>query len=574
MKHKNKFLLLSALLAAVCGIGAAACKGHTHEYGSWETVKEPTCTEDGLRARRCTGCDEEETEKIESPGHSFGEWTETEPPTCTAEGKSERTCTVCGETETNTLPKTEHTDGGWEFDDSGHWKNCAVCGETIAKKTAHTAQDGICSVCGYQEGVTDGLIYTEYDDHCVLYWMGDVTETEIVIPAYHNGKPVTEIGPSAFHDSKIVSIHIPDTVTAIGSTAFNWCQKLETVTGMKNVETIGEMAFCRTNVSQIPLGERLVSVGASAFESSGLKELQIPDSVTDLGESCFSGCRSLLSVEIGKGVRELPHLCFYQCAKLGSVTFSEGLESTGKCTFDLCPITALEFPSTLKTIGEESFTRTALERLVVPDSVTKIEARAFEECESLLSADLGNGLVSLGQDAFRRCYGCMTVKIGRALSEIGAGAFDMMYGSGMFGNQESLENIAVDGANQHFYSRDGILYERATNKIRKIPFKIAGNVAVADGVTQIVKEAPMTDGHNAVVADTFENRALVTEITLPASVAVFGFHAFYGCSALTKITFLGSSVQWKEIQKDSTWRSPTLTSVTCNDITLTEDDIG
>lgn len=43
-----------------------------HNFGDWEIVKEPTCTEEGLKERICSVCGDKESEKIATE-HSFGE---------------------------------------------------------------------------------------------------------------------------------------------------------------------------------------------------------------------------------------------------------------------------------------------------------------------------------------------------------------------------------------------------------------------------------------------------------------------------------------------------------------------
>ncbi len=72
------------------------------------------------------------------------------------------------------------------------------------------------------------------------YYFDDSTNvTEIVIP-----DSVTKIGPSAFeYCDKLTDIIIPDSVTIIGSDAFRGCRNLETATLRRNVSCIGEDAF-------------------------------------------------------------------------------------------------------------------------------------------------------------------------------------------------------------------------------------------------------------------------------------------------------------------------------------------
>lgn len=94
------------ILAFIILLTLTAC-AHEHEFGEWETVKEATCTEDGLKERACS-CGEKESETLVTTGHEFGEWEIVEDPSCVADGIKERFCS-CGEKETETIPMLERT---------------------------------------------------------------------------------------------------------------------------------------------------------------------------------------------------------------------------------------------------------------------------------------------------------------------------------------------------------------------------------------------------------------------------------------------------------------------------------
>ena len=98
------------LIILVVAVFMTAC-GHEHSFGEWSTVKEATCTEEGIRERSCK-CGEKETESIAPSGHSFGEWKAVREATCTEEGVRERSC-KCGEKESETIPATGHNFGEW-----------------------------------------------------------------------------------------------------------------------------------------------------------------------------------------------------------------------------------------------------------------------------------------------------------------------------------------------------------------------------------------------------------------------------------------------------------------------------
>ena len=146
---------------------------------------------------------------------------------------------------------------------------------------------------------SNGLLYTEYGDGYALVGIGTCTDTEIVISAYHLGKPVIAI--NSFSDNKLVtSIEIPHTVKTIFASAFSGCTKLQKVIFSKNsaLTEIGINAFKYCfSLTQIELPNSLTTIQNGAFLGcSGLEEIFIPISVTTVRNSIFEGCTNLTKI--------------------------------------------------------------------------------------------------------------------------------------------------------------------------------------------------------------------------------------------------------------------------------------
>ena len=209
---------------------------------------------------------------------------------------------------------------------------------------------------------------------------------EYEIPAYYGEgdsyAPVTEIADEGFASTRFSKITVPETVTSIGTAAFSFCYALETVefadgiklekfshglfgestslrqikipdsvrtvdplafkgcTGLSLVEAgcvevIGARAFegC-TALESISLPDTLTTIGNMAFFNSGLKSVEIPDSVRDivttdgegnektvygLGLASFNNCLNLESVKIGGGVKVITSGAFGYCLALKEI---------------------------------------------------------------------------------------------------------------------------------------------------------------------------------------------------------------------------------------------------------------
>ena len=66
----------------------------------------------GKKERCCASCTAKEYEIIPALNHSYGEWQTIKEPTCTEEGQKERICSRCSHSETETLSVIAHTYDG------------------------------------------------------------------------------------------------------------------------------------------------------------------------------------------------------------------------------------------------------------------------------------------------------------------------------------------------------------------------------------------------------------------------------------------------------------------------------
>ena len=111
---------------------------HAHSYT--DTVKIPTCTEQGYTIKTCEcGYSFVDPDSItQSVPHTYGGWTVIQPAACGTAGAEKRVCTVCGAEETREIAALEHVFGAWKT------TTAADC-ETAGKETRS------CTLCGVEE---------------------------------------------------------------------------------------------------------------------------------------------------------------------------------------------------------------------------------------------------------------------------------------------------------------------------------------------------------------------------------------------------------------------------------------
>ena len=123
-------------------------------------------------------------------------------------------------------------------------------------------------------------------------------------------------------------------VTSIGNYAFFDCSGLTSITIPDSVTSIGYSAFSGfsgcSGLTSITIPDCVTSIGYSAFSGcSGLTSITIPDSVTSIGYSAFSGCSGLTSITIPGGVTSIGDYAFSRCSGLTSVAIPDSVTSIG-----------------------------------------------------------------------------------------------------------------------------------------------------------------------------------------------------------------------------------------------------
>jgi hypothetical protein len=237
--------------------------------------------------------------------------------------------------------------------------------------------------------------------------------TSVIIP-----DSVTAIGDTAFYGNDLISVIIPDSVTTIGDRAFQ-DNPLISVIIPDSVITIGQSAFYNnTLISSVVIGNSVTTIGNEAFESNALTSVTIPDSVTTIGDLAFRA-NDLTSVTIGNSVTTIGASAFRENA-LTSVTIPDSVETIGVAAFSgNTSLTSVTIGDSVTTIGGGAFYNNALTSVIIPDSVTSL--RGFSS-NALTSVTIGNGVTTIGVGAFSN-NGLTSVIIPDSVTSIGFAAF-------------------------------------------------------------------------------------------------------------------------------------------------------
>jgi hypothetical protein len=163
------------------------------------------------------------------------------------------------------------------------------------------------------------------------------TETDITLPEEIDGISINSV--DFMCNKQLENIVIPSCYIDFGLSCFGDCSNLKSVTFSREYEENDIKYFASQLFSN---SENLESVVLPNYvpyyyesyrlppetfiHCKSLKNIVLPDNVTEIGEGCFDGCSSLTEMVIPEGVTKIGSAAFENCTSLRSITFPDSLE--------------------------------------------------------------------------------------------------------------------------------------------------------------------------------------------------------------------------------------------------------
>lgn len=358
------------------------------------------------------------------------------------------------------------------------------------------------------------------------------------------------------------------------------------------IESTGMCFVDCPNLETVSLPDTLITFGMFQ-NATKLKEITIPDSVTNISSSALSGCTSLTTLVIPDGVTSIGAYAFSGCTSLTSVNIPDRVTAISDGVFSGCTgLTSIDIPSRVTSIGSSAFANcTGLIKADIPGSVTDIQGNAFIDCTGLTELTIPDSVTAVGSTAFSGCTGLKKLVIPPSVGTIGYEAFAGCTGleeltlpaslnyENAFRNCECKNmryvRITAPGEmpgssqNMPWNSTEvpcAIELEYGITKIGNLAFsrcKGLTRLDIPNSVTAIglsafnscpaLTKVTIPDSVTRIDNYAFSSCKALKEITIPASVTSIGDSAFSYCTALEDIYYGGTAEQWKNAIKPDTF---------------------
>ena len=229
-----------------------------------------------------------------------------------------------------------------------------------------------------------------------------------------------------------------------------------------------------------------------------------------------------------------------------SIEFEDNstLETLGQSIFADCRAkNEFELPSGLKTIGSYAFQTSSFQKIVIPETVTTVNAKAFESCDAKeinIMGDpkmggyafAGSSVVKLiapnvtkfYKDEFESCTFLETVENGDKLTTVDEYAFSGCRVLREFNFNEGLSEIFANA-----FENTSII-----NAIMPSTLCWIGKSAFKGD--KLLQQVKLSSEMTSIEASSFSGCSALTSVDIPESIEEIGASAFASCTSLTTVT--------------------------------------
>lgn len=338
------------------------------------------------------------------------------------------------------------------------------------------------------------------------------------------------VGSGAFSYSRLESVVVIGGEIVIDKDAFNACDDLEEIEISNcDIELGNNVFFGGGDSTSIILSESKVKIGDSTFSYFDCSSLQIVNCELIIGESAFSSCSKLATIEIENCIFETDERLFWGSGKATDLKISNSTGKLGESFFSYGACNNIVIENCDLSIGDYGLSSCEkLESLIFKDSLLHIEDEAFWGSGKNLNVSFVNCSGNLNDKVFS--YGAAeTIAVDNSKLKIGDYAFtscekltnleikdsELLFGDEVFWNAGYSSSVVVEGS-------DVQLGRSAFNYASIESISIEGKKLVVE-------------------KESFSSIEDLSSLVIDCEMVEMGKHCFYNCEELENVT-IGASL--------------------------------
>lgn len=234
---------------------------------------------------------------------------------------------------------------------------------------------------------------------------------------------IETIPVKAFTNTSIRFIDFPTKLKTIGDNAFDNRFLTGPLVLPEGLDSIGKEAFQKNFITEVTIPESVRAIGQSAFyDNQSLKSVTLNNRMETINRSLFNYCNKLAVVRGGKNVKIVYQTAFAGCDSLRSISDITPVTINSSAFYNCRKLESLNF-SRIKSIGYESFYNCFGLKEADLTTLTSINGRSFIGCTGLKKVTLGNDITTIKSEAFSTCDALEEVVLGSSINSLESNCF-------------------------------------------------------------------------------------------------------------------------------------------------------
>lgn len=234
---------------------------------------------------------------------------------------------------------------------------------------------------------------------------------------------IETIPASAFTNTSIRFIDLPTKLKTIGDNAFDNRLLTGPLVLPEGLDSIGKEAFQKNYITEVTIPESVRAIGQSAFyDNQSLKSVTLNNRMETINRSLFNYCQKLAVVHGGRNVKIVDQSAFSGCDSLRSISDITPVTINSSAFYNCRKLESLNF-SRIKSIGYESFCNCFGLKEADLTTLTSIYGRSFIGCTGLKKVTFGNDITTIKSEAFNSCDALEEVVLGSSINSLESNCF-------------------------------------------------------------------------------------------------------------------------------------------------------